>query len=208
MIIVNRGQVNVTSDDSKAKRRDPAVEEMMHKVLEWIDDEVRAKRIESSEVLLDSSEETDIRVEFHDPDTVSQEEQEKNDKEPEIPHTDPSVKRGGQIATSTDILGFYTVEFPTKDEVVAWARSCPLSYEGVFLEIRELHDRKGVLNEATEEVKQYAGDQILFMRKQLSEEGKLKTDEDGTMWIKVEEEQGVKEIVADAEKREAKNEEE
>jgi len=91
--------------------------------------------------------------------------------------------------------------------VVAWAQSCPLSYEGVFLEIRELHDRKEVLNEATEEVEQFAGDQILFMRKQLSEEGKLKTDEDGTMWIKVEEEQGVKEIVADAEKRETKNEE-
>lgn len=91
--------------------------------------------------------------------------------------------------------------------MVAWAQSCPLSYEGVFLEIRELHDRKEVLNEATEEVEQFAGDQILFMRKQLSEEGKLKTDEDGTMWIKVEEEQGVKEIVADAEKRETKNEE-
>lgn len=56
MIIANRCQANVTSDDSKAKRRDPAIEEWMHKVLAWIDDEVRAKQIESSEVLLDSSE--------------------------------------------------------------------------------------------------------------------------------------------------------
>ena len=101
------------------------------------------------------------------------------------------------------MLGYYTVEFPTVNEVVAWARSCPVSYDGFALEIRQLKDVIMSLNEAPVETKEWVGDHIVSVRERLLEEGKMRKEEDGTQWVKLEDEEGIKELVVEAEERKA-----
>jgi hypothetical protein len=178
-------------------------QKIMQEFLSWTQAEIKAERIKDGAFLLEASEETNIRVDFHNPDTTAETAQEESDGKPSIPPPNSSMTRGHQNDMSTNILGYYTAEFPSVSEVIAWARSCPISYDGFALEIRQLRDTGKSIKEATSEVREWAGDQIVFMQKQLLEQGKMKKEEDGTLWVKLEDEKEVKEIVAEAEKREA-----
>jgi hypothetical protein len=116
------------------------------------------------------------------------------------------MTRGHQVDTSANILGYYTAEFPTVNEVVAWARSCPVSSDGFALEVRQLKDLKTSISEAPSEVTEWVGDHIVSTRKQLLEQGRMRREEDGTQWVKLEDEEGIREIVAEAEERGAQKE--
>jgi len=207
LLVANRPEASKTNDDNDNElSSDPEIKKVQQEFLSWIEAENKAERVKGSEFLLDSSEETNIRVDFHDPDTKPEAKVEENDSGPAIPSLKSSVTRGHQPDMSTNILCYFTVEFSEVKEVIAWAQSCPLAYSGFALEIRELKGTEASISEAPAEVKEWAGDQIVFTRKRLFEQGKMKKDEDGTLWFKVEDEEGVKEIVVEAEKREEQNE--
>jgi hypothetical protein len=71
------------------------------------------------------------------------------------------------------------------------------------LEIRQLKDVIMSLNEAPVETKEWVGDHIVSVRERLLEEGKMRKEEDGTQWVKLEDEEGIKELVVEAEERKA-----
>jgi hypothetical protein len=194
------------SEPSKTKdeiNEDPHLQKMVQEFLSWTEAEIKAERVKNGDFLLNSSEETNIRVDFHDLDKTSEAEPENNGAGPAVPLPNSSVSRGQQTCVSMRILGYLTAEFPTVDAVVLWARSCPLSYEGFSLEIRQLQDAEMSINGAVSQARDWAGEQIVFLRKQLLEQGRMRRDEDGTLWAKVEDTPEVAEIVAEAEKREA-----
>lgn len=187
-------------------KSDQLFQKMMQEFLSWMEAELKAERIKGGDFLLEYSKEFNVRVDFHDPDKAPEAKLEKNDDLPANPPPKSSMTRGYQDYMSANILGYYTAEFPSLKDVTVWAQSCPISYDGFALEVRQLHEGMKAISEATPEVKEWAGDNILFMRKQLIEQGKMKREEDGTLWAKVVEEDEIKEIVAEAEKREAQNE--
>jgi hypothetical protein len=195
-ITANRPEASDAKDNNEISN-EPVFQEIMQGFLSWIQAEIKSERIKDGAFLLDASEETNIRVDFHSPETVPEIIQE---GEP----ANSTLTRGHQNDMSTNILGYYTAEFPTVKDVIAWARSCPISYDGFAVEIRQLRDTGEAISEATSEVREWAGDQIVFMRKRLFEQGKMKRDDDGTLWIKLEDEKEIKEIVEEAEKRDAR----
>lgn len=206
MIVANRPEVDETRDkDDKDVSDDPLFKEMLRRFLSWIEAEIKSERLKDGAFVLKSSEETNIRVEFHE---GKMKESETGDSKSEIPPPDPSVTHGLQSNMSTNIMGYYTAEFPTVEDVVAWARSCPVSFEGFALEVRQLQDSGAAISEAPSDVKEWAGDQILSTRKQLLQQGKMKKDEEGTLWVKVEEDPKIKKVVAEAEERQGINESE
>jgi len=207
LIAANRSQSDTTKDDNEIQK-DPVFKKIMQEFLNWMGTEMEADHVKGGDFLADSSDETNIRVEFHGPGTAPESEPEKNEDGTVIPAPKSSMSHKHQTSVTTNIMGYYTVEFPTMDEVIAWARSCPISYDGFALEIRQLliQDMDRAVSEMPSESKEWAGDQILFARKKLFEEGKLKKEDDGNLWVKIEEDQGIKEIVAEAEKRETEKE--
>jgi hypothetical protein len=171
------------------------------------DDDRVEKTHEEPETKVDGAETKVDGAETKDEGTEKKDEgPEKKDVELVLPPPNSSVTRGEQTAVTANILGYYTTEFDTVDNVITWAQSCPISYGGFALEIRELQDTTSSITEAPAEVKGWVGDQIVFMRKQLLEQGKMKRDQDGTLWSKVEDDEEVKELVGEAEKREEQNE--
>jgi hypothetical protein len=205
LIAANRPGASEAKDDNEITK-DPYFQKMLHEFLRWVVAEIEAERIKGGDFLLEASEETNIRIDFHDPDTAPEAEVEKKDGGPVLSLPSSMVTRGHQGDMSTNILGYYTAEFPTVNEVVAWARSCPISYDGFSLEIRQLQEFKKSLNDAQPEAREWAGDHIVSTRKKLLEQGKMRREEDGTQWVKVEDEEAVKEIVAEAEERKARKE--
>ncbi|KUJ10924.1 uncharacterized protein LY89DRAFT_689476 [Mollisia scopiformis] len=185
------------SDDVK---KDPSFNKFMKEFLDWIGEETNAKRLKSADVLEESTEQTSIRVNFHSDETPAAE-AEKDDDTKFMPPTKSLTTRGHLECVSANILGYYTAEFPTINDAATWAQSCPIAFDGFALEIRQLTDTDKTISEATPEVKEWAGDQIVSARKQLVEEGKLKKEEDETLWVKVEDSEEIKEVVTEAEKR-------
>ena len=204
LIIANRPADK--AKDNTEMTKDPYFQKMLHEFLSWVQAEIKAERIKRGDFLLEASEETNIRIDFHTPDAAPEAEPEKNDGEPTLPPPKSSTTHGHQLDTTANILGYFTAEFPTVDEVVAWGRSCPISYDGFALEIRQLRDLQASIDEAAPEATEWVGDYIVSKRKELLEEGKMKKEEDGTQWVKLEDEGGIKEIVAEAEERAAQKE--
>jgi len=208
LITANRAEASETKDDNKNELfSDPFFQKILHEFLNWIEAEIKAERVKGGEYLLESSEETNIRVDFHDPDTAPNIKPDENDDKLDLPPPKSSVTRGLQGDMSTNIMSYYTAEFSTVNDAIAWAQSCPLSYDGFALEIRQLKDVEAAISEAPSEVKERVGDQIVLARKHLLEQGKMKKEEDGTLWVKLEDEKWVTGVVAEAEKREAEKEE-
>jgi hypothetical protein len=201
-IATNRPEANEAKDDNEITS-DPYYKKMMQEFLGWIKAEIKSERLKDGAFLLEASEETNIRVDFHNPDTLSETTQDENGVVPDVPPPKSSLTRGHQDDMSSNILGYYTAEFPKVDDVIAWARSCPISYDGFAVEVRQLRDTGEAISEATPEVREWAGDQILSVQKQLLEQGKMKREDDGTLWGKVEDQKEIKEIVQEAEKRDA-----
>jgi len=205
LITANRLEADKVKDDNETTK-DSYFQKMLHEFLSWIQAEIKAGRINGGDFLLDSSEETNIRVDFHNPDAAPEADLEKNDGGSALPPPKSSVTRGHQVDMSANILSYYTAEFPSVNEVVAWARSCPISYDGFALEIRQLMDVKTSLSEAPPEATEWVGDHIVSTRKQLLEQGKMRREEDGTQWVKLEDDEGIRKVVAEAEEREAQKE--
>jgi len=220
LITANRPEAGKTKDNNEITK-DPHFQKWLHEFLDWIKAEVKNEHIKDGDVLLESSEDTNIRIDFHEPGTPgspnkpqtipdmlgqSTAEPDKTDSGPALPPPNSSVTRGHQPDMSTNILSYYTAEFPSVNEAIAWARSCPISYDGFALEIRQLKDLKESIDEAPPEVREWTGDYIVSVRKQLLEEGKMKKEEDGTQWVKLEDQEGIKEMVVEAEEREAQKE--
>lgn len=111
--------------------------------------------------------------------------------------------RGPKHSQITHLRASYFVEYPTSEEVIAWAKSCPVAFDGFSLEIRELEDPKVPLKSAPEDMKEWIGDQIVSKRKELVEKGDMKKDDDGTLWAKIKDEDWTKEMIIEAEKRDA-----
>jgi len=199
-IAANRPQASEAKDDDDIKN-DPYFKKTMQEFLNWIKAEIESERIKDGNFLLDASEETNIRVDFHTPEAA----QDETEDQPTIPPPSSSLTRGYQNDMSSNMLGYYTAEFPALEDVIAWAQSCPISYDGFSLEIRQLQNNEKVVAEAEPEVKEWVGDQILSTRKKMLDQGKMKKEDDGTLWGKVEDDKEIKEIVADAEKRDAQN---
>lgn len=199
LIIADRKEASESKDDDDIKK-DPVFKKMLEKFLSWIKTEIEAERIKGGEYLLEASEETNVRIDFHNP---SKEDLEKEYDGSTLPPQNSSVTRGHQKDASTNILAYYNAEFPTLDEAITWARSCPIAYGGFSLELRQLQHIGDSMNEAPSEVREWIGDHIVSVREHLAEEGKLKKEEDGTQWVKLEDEGGIKEIVAEAEERKA-----
>ncbi|KAE9370068.1 hypothetical protein N431DRAFT_509004 [Stipitochalara longipes BDJ] len=206
-LVAHRPEANPTKDD-KEITEDPHFQKMLHEFLSWIQAEIKAERIKGSEFLLEASDETNIRIDFQNTYPEPEAESEKNDSEPTLPPPKSAMTRGHQGDTTANILGYFTAEFPTVDDVVAWGRSCPISYNGFALEIRQLKDLKNSISEAPPEATEWVGDHIVAKRKELVEEGKLKKEEDGTQWVKLEDGEEIKKIIAEAEEREAQKDQE
>jgi len=202
LIVANRLGADKTRDDNDITK-DPYFQKMLHEFLSWVQAEVKAERVNGGDFLLEASEETNIRIDFHVPDAAPEAEAEKSDATPTLPPLDSTMTRGHQVDTTANILGYFTAEFPTVNDVVAWGRSCPISYDGFALEIRQLRDLQTSISEAPPEATEWVGDHIVSTRKQMLEDGKMKKEEDGTQWVKLEDEEVIKEIVADAEERAA-----
>lgn len=212
--------------ESRDLRDDPVYQKSVRDFLAWGEAEVKADRLKGGDFLHASSEETSIRVEFEDNPEVYEDAEEKKSSEddeesgekasPEddggissSPPPKSSVTRGGRHSVSKDVLGYYTTEFATADEVVAWAQSCPLHSKGFSLEIRQLKEFEKDIADAQADVRRWTGDQMLAVRDKKLEQGQLKRDEDGTLWAKTEVEEGpLKDIIAEAEERKAQREEE
>jgi len=215
LIIAGRpgaSESKTSKQDDEATYKDPEFQKTLAAFLDWIKEEFEARRITDGNVLLDASEDTNIRIDFFSPGPEAI--QKKDDAAPEtkegetsLPPPKSSVKRGVQDDVSTSILTYYIAEFPTLNEAIAWGQSCPISFDGLALEIRQLQDLNAAVEEAPQQVREWSGDTIMNGRKRLLEEGKMRRDEDGTLWVKVEDPEGVSEIVAEAEEREAKKEE-
>jgi hypothetical protein len=205
LIFANRPEANTTKDDNEINK-DPSFQKMLHEFLSWVQAEIKAERVKGGDFLLEASEETNIRINFRDPDKASEAESQKNDDGPALPPPNSLITRGHQVDTTANILGYFTAEFPTVNEVVAWGRSCPISYDGFALEIRQLRDLKTSISEAPPEATEWVGDHIVATRKQLLEQGKMRREEDGTQWVKLEDEEEIREIVAEAAEREAQKE--
>ncbi|KAH8680683.1 hypothetical protein BX600DRAFT_504443 [Xylariales sp. PMI_506] len=206
----NRPYIDKTKEDEDIEKS-PLAQKMLREFIAWTDTEVKAGRIQGGDFLLKSSAETNVRVEFSNPDEAPAAEQGRNGDDDNNDGTtllrkDPqAIPEGNDHSTTTTIIGYYNAEFPTIKEAVSWAQSCPISYEGFAIEIRQLQDSETALNNAPSELKEWAGDQIVSVRKQKLEEGKMRKDEDGTLWAKVEDDGVVKEIINDAEKRDVQN---
>jgi hypothetical protein len=204
-IVQDRPDAN-DSDDNKSRREEPAFRKVLHDFLGWIAAEIKAERIKSGNFLLESSEETNIQVNFHLPEDAPVAEPEKNDEELVIPSAESTVTRDIQLSVSRNILGYYTGEFPALGDVIEWARSCPIGYDRFTLEIRQLYDAQANITEAPSEARDWAADHIVEKRKEQIEQGNMKKDEDGTLWAKVEDPEPIKQIVAEAETRQEQNE--
>jgi hypothetical protein len=203
LILANRPEAKKDEEDND-KAREPPVDQMIEAFLNWIKGEIKSERIKGGEYLLGSSEETNIRIDFHDAGNALAKKLVEGDGESPLPPPSSSVTRGHQPDMSTNVLAYYTAEFASVNDVIAWGQSCPISYDGFALEIRELQNTMTAIAEAPAEAREWTGDHIVSIRKKLAEEGKLKEEEDGTKWVKLEDEPVVKEIVAEAEEREAK----
>lgn len=206
---------------------DPVYQKSVRDFLAWGEAEVKADRLKGGDFMYPSSEATSIRVEFEDDPEAYGDAEEKtsgDDKEPggkaaladdggnsssALPPPPPksTVTRGGRHSVSKDVLGYYTTEFPTADEAVAWAQSCPLHGKGFSLEIRQLKEFEKDIVGAPADVRQWAGDQMLAAREKKLEQGQLRRDEDGTLWAKAEVEGPLKDVIAEAEERKAQREE-
>lgn len=184
----------------------PSFQKMMKEFLNWVKAEIEAERIKGANYLLDSSEDTHIRIGYHTPWTP-EEDKVKTEGESISPPSKSSITRGQQAGMSKNMLAYYTAEFPKLDDVITWGRSCPIAYDGFSLEIRELDDNAAAVGKMPPKEKEWVGDKILAVRRQMLEEGKMKKEGDGTQWVKLEDSKEIKEIVVAAEERDAQKEE-
>lgn len=180
-------------------KENPLLRKAITEMTAWIEDELKAQRLTSGGVLLDSTADTDVRVNYHNPDEQAHDNAEGGIS---LPPSKSSVVRGPQANVSASISQYYVAKFPTIDNVVAWAQSCPISYDGFALEIRKLQSAAEILDEVDGETADRIGDLVVSQRTKLIEEGKMKKEEDGTLWAKVEDdEEQVREMVKKAEER-------
>ncbi|ETS73849.1 hypothetical protein PFICI_14795 [Pestalotiopsis fici W106-1] len=218
VIFANRPALD-ESDDGEKPHGDPLYERILRDFFNWMQGEIKAERLQGADFLDESSEETSIKVDFQTPDEVKEGKLDDKLKEssiddaaddgaPPLVASKSSVRRGSQHALSRDILGYFTIEFPTVDDVIAWAQSCPLSFEGCSLEIRRLHDTKKAIEDIPPDIRERTGDQMLATRERNLQEGKLKKNDDGTLWAKVELEGPAKDMLDEAEERKAQKEQE
>lgn len=225
LIVPNRSEAKHDKEVVQKVAEDPDSRKMLHDIISWINAEVEAKRIVGGESILPASEDTNIRIDFHTrstntndtktglrsalkhfihPSTVARSEAGQKGDDPKLPSSAFTVTRPPQDGMSTNLVSYLTAEFTTVNEVIAWAQTCPIPDGGFSMEIRELKGTAAVFEEAPPEERDTAGDMILSMRKELLEEGKMKKEADGTQWVKLEDEDGIKQVVAEAEEREAK----
>ncbi|KAH8895232.1 hypothetical protein GQ53DRAFT_820070 [Thozetella sp. PMI_491] len=204
IIFPNRPTDKESGDDMKDN---PLFQKLIHEMVTWITSEVEAERLKGGENLVDVSEESSIRVDLQTPDIVPSAEPKEPGGDIALPPPKSSVTRGHQNHASREIRAFYTAEFPTVDDVIAWAQSCPVSYDGFSLEIRALEELDITSSKMPSELKEWAGHRIISRRKELLEEGQLRRDEDGTLWARVVDDKPTKDLVAEAEKREAEGSE-
>jgi hypothetical protein len=202
LIIANRPPASETKDIAELTK-DPVFQKTLNEFLSWVKTEIEAERIKGGDFLLEASDETNIRIDFQNRDTPPEAELEKKDGESVPPPPKSLTTRGHQVDMSANIIGYYTAEFPCLNDVITWGRSCPIYYDGFALEIRQLKDVIMSLNEAPVETKEWVGDHIVSVRERLLEEGKMRKEEDGTQWVKLEDEEGIKELVVEAEERKA-----
>jgi hypothetical protein len=184
-------------------KESPLYQKVMHEMVTWITSEIEGERLKGGENLVDFSEESSIRVDLHTPDETPPADYKENDGDITLPPPKSSVTRGQQNHTSREIRALYTTEFPTLDDVIAWAQSCPVSYDGFSIEIRAAEEVDITSSQLPSEFKEWAGHRIVSRRKELLEEGKLRKDDDGTLWARVVDDQPTKDFVAEAEKKES-----
>ena len=67
------------------------------------------------------------------------------------------------------------------DTVIEWLEGYPLYGDGLSFEIRQLVEQV-----EDKQAKGFIVDQIVLGREKLKQEGKLRKDEDGSTWMKVE----------------------
>lgn len=192
-----------SKDDGEAleeAKEDPLVRAAIAEMTTWIEAELKAQRLTSGGVLTESTAETDVRVNFHNPDEPAKETAEEGTIS--LPPSKSSVVRGPQANVSAAISYYYVVKFPTIEDVVAWAQSCPISCDGFALEIRKLQSSAEILGEVDGETSDHIGDLVVSQRKKAMEEGKMKKEEDGTLWAKVEaSDEKIEEVIKKAEER-------
>ncbi|KAI0470989.1 hypothetical protein GGR56DRAFT_658524 [Xylariaceae sp. FL0804] len=197
-------------EKEKEGKQDPFVEHMMRDMVEWTTSE--AKKLKGEGVLLDASAATSVRVDFHDPpDDVKARVGKGEDVDFDdsglpassltYPHDDDGD--GHNDFFSARVQGYYVAEFPSLDACVAWARRCPMPFDGFHLEIRQLRDAEALVREMPAWAGEAAGDRVLEHRREAREQGRLRVDGDGTMWVRVEKEKWLEEKVGEAEKRKA-----
>lgn len=180
-------------------KEDPILRKAIAEMTTWIENELKAQRLTSGGILTDSTADTDVRVNFHNPDEPAHDTAEEGIS---LPPSKSSVVRGPQANISARISYYYVVKFPTIEDVVAWAQSCPISCDGFALEIRKLQSAVEILDEVDGETSDRIGDLVISQRKQMIEEGKMKKEEDGTLWAKVEDkDEKLRKVVQKAEDR-------
>ncbi|KAF3025141.1 hypothetical protein E8E14_014705 [Neopestalotiopsis sp. 37M] len=203
--------VGIRHEDESLKG-DPLVQKVMHDVVTWIQEQVKAGRLKGADFLVESSEETSIKIDFDTPDDVKDgkldDMLEENDGESPLVTPKSSVTRGSQHALTRDILNYFTVEFPSLDDAISWAQSCPLSFEGSSIEIRKLQDTKTAVENTPADIRERTGDQMLATFDKELQEGNMKKSNDGTLWHKVELEEPLQDVLAEAEERRAQKEQE
>ncbi|KAF7541396.1 hypothetical protein G7054_g557 [Neopestalotiopsis clavispora] len=211
VIFANRRSLD-EKEDKESPKGDPLYEKVLRDVFNWIQEEIKAERLKGASFLDESTEETSAKIDFDTPDEVKEGKLDdllkENDGDTPLVTPKSSVTRNSRHALTRDIMHYFIIEYPNLDEAIAWAQSCPLSFEGSSLEIRRLHDPMKSVEEMPSDIRERSGDQALATRDKELQEGKLKKDEDGTLWAKVEFEGPVKDVLAEAEERRAQREQE
>ena len=120
-------------------------------------------------------------------------------KDIEYPPAPTTVVRGPSGGITSRFVGYYVLRRETIDEVIAWTQSVPVFTGSVGFEIRLLDYPWGDKNEETKKV---IVNHTVACNEKLVHAGKLKRDDDGTWWRKVENDNDEEEarLVAEAEK--------
>lgn len=158
----------------------------------WMTDELQAQRIIHSGGALDASKQTQARIRFQDAGI--------DDKflDKLMSLTDGTIDASdglkpvsqidvGPIDDPVAITSYFIVKQESLEAVLDWAKTAPIFAPGISFEIRQL------IEEIEDEPsRDFVVEQVIGIREKMVGEGKMKIDEDGTHWVKLDDEEDLK----------------